>query len=182
MKQMLLLACVAICLISCSSKSTENKENTDTQMSESNQVLNIEVYTLDSLLVVADQYVDKTVTVKGSVTHTCKHSGKRCFIVGDDPNVSIRVEAKGNIGGFNRELVGSELAITGVLKERRLTQEYIDQYEKDIKEKKVEENGSAETCDAELANINAMREWMKNNNKDYYALYFIDGEEFSIVE
>ena len=83
---------------------------------------------------------------------------------------------------FNRELVGSELAITGVVKERRLTKEYIDQYEKDVNEKKVKEDGSAETCQAELSNISEMRDWMKKNDKDYYAIYYMDGEEFSIVE
>lgn len=181
MKKMMFLAIVAICLASCTSKSADNKGNNSDSTSVV-QVSDLAVYPLDSLLAVADQLVDKKVTVKGSVTHTCKHSGKRCFIVGDNENVSMRVEAKGNIGGFNRELVGSELAITGIVKERRLTKEYIDQYEKDVNEKKVKEDGSAETCQAELANINEMRDWMKKNNKDYYAIYYMDGEEFSIVE
>ncbi len=178
---MMFLAIVAICLASCTSKSADNKGNGSDSTSVA-QVSDLAVYPLDSLLAVADQLVDKKVTVKGSVTHTCKHSGKRCFIVGDNENVSMRVEAKGNIGGFNRELVGSELAITGIVKERRLTKEYIDQYEKDVNDKKVKEDGSAETCQAELANINEMRDWMKKNNKDYYAIYYMDGEEFSIVE
>ena len=46
----------------------------------------------------------------------------------------------------------------------------------------MKEDGSAETCQAELANISEMRDWMKKNNKDYYAIYYLDGEEFSIVE
>lgn len=177
----MLLAYMAICLVSCTSKNTENKVS-DADSTSVAQVSGLAMYPLDSLLAEAGQLVNKKVIVKGSVTHTCKHSGKRCFIVGDNENVSMRVEAKGNIGGFNRELVGSELAITGVLKERRLTKEYIDQYEKDVNEKKVREDGSAETCQAELANISEMRDWMKKNNKDYYAIYYLDGEEFSIVE
>lgn len=181
MKNLIFLALVAMCLASCTSKNTEKERNGSDSTSLA-QASDIAIYPLDSLLAIADQLVDKTVTVKGSVTHTCKHSGKRCFIVGDNENVSMRVEAKGNIGGFNRELVGSELAITGVVKERRLTKEYIDQYEKDVNEKKVKEDGSAETCQAELANISEMRDWMKKNNKDYYAIYYMDGEEFSIVE
>lgn len=181
MKKIMLLAYMAICLVSCTSKNTENK-GSDADSTSVAQVSDLAMYSLDSLLAEADQLVNKKVIVKGSVTHTCKHSGKRCFIVGDNENVSMRVEAKGNIGGFNRELVGSELAITGVLKERRLTKEYIDQYEKDVNEKKVKEDGSAETCQAELANISEMRDWMKKNNKDYYAIYYLDGEEFSVVE
>lgn len=180
MKNLMLLAVAAICFVSCANKNTEKNEVVTDSASVA-QVSDIPVYPLDSLLAVADQLVDKKVTVKGSVTHTCKHSGKRCFIVGNNENVSMRVEAKGNIGGFNRELVGSELAITGIVKERRLTKEYIDQYEKEVNDKKLKEDGSAETCQAELANINEMHEWMKKNNKDYYAIYYMDGEEYNVV-
>ncbi|MDR0687615.1 MAG: hypothetical protein LBF55_02885, partial [Prevotellaceae bacterium] len=64
-------------------------------------------YDVDSLLTAADSLVGKTVSLRGYVTHTCKHSGKRCFLVGESQTATIRVEAKEGIGGFNRELVGS---------------------------------------------------------------------------
>lgn len=180
MKKLILFA-FSICLLaSCGNKQNNNSENSADSTTVATS--NYPVYKLDSLLNIADQLVDKTVIVRGSVTHTCKHSGKRCFIVGDDENVTMRVEAKGNIGGFNRELIGSELLITGVVKERRLTKEYIDQMEKDTNEKKAKEDGSAETCQAELSNINSMRDWMKSHNKDYYSIYFMDGQEYEVVE
>ena len=48
--------------------------------------------------------------------------------------------------------------------------------EMDVNERlKQVEDGSAETCEAELANINEMREWMQEQGKDYYAIYYIDG-------
>ncbi|NDV68501.1 hypothetical protein [Dysgonomonas sp. 25] len=178
MKKLLLFAAVLLLAASCNSNKTEQTD----QAEDASAVAGAPVYKLDSLLVIADQMVDKTVTVRGFVTHTCKHSGKRCFIVGDDQKTSVRVEAKGEIGGFNRELIGSELAITGVLKERRMTKEYIDQYEEQVKEKKAQEDGSAETCEAELSNINGMRDWMKANNKDYYSTYYIDGESYDVIE
>lgn len=180
MKKMMFLAIMAICIASCTNKSSEKKENVKDNASVA-QAGDIPVYPLDDLLAVADQLVDQKITVIGSVTHTCQHSGKRCFIVGDHENVSMRVEATGNIGGFNRELVGSELSITGVVKEHRLTKEYIDQYEKEVNEKKTKEDGSAETCEAELSNISEMRNWMQKNNKDYFVLYYMNGEDFDVV-
>lgn len=181
MKKLVFIAVILCCITSCGNKKTGVTE----QSPESGAVAstqNVASYTLDSLLAVADRLVDQTVTVRGVVTHTCKHSGKRCFIVGNDQKTSFRVEAKGDIGGFNRELIGSELAITGVVKERRLTQEYIAQYEEQVKEKQAKEDGSAETCQAELNNVNGMREWMKANNKDYYSTYYMDGESFNVIE
>ena len=181
MKKILFLAAALLTMAACNNKSAEQQragqeENVEAHASE------VPVYKLHSLLKVADRMVDQTVTVRGFVTHTCKHSGKRCFIVGDDPNTSFRVEAGGEIGGFNRELTGSELAITGIVRERRLTKEYIDQYEEEVNEKKHKEDGSAETCQAELNNINEMREWMKAHNKDYYSIYYMDGERYEVIE
>ena len=137
---------------------------------------------VEDLLAKAETVVDKEVVLRGFITHTCKHSGRRCFVVGKDQKTSIRVEAKGNIGGFNRELIGSEVAIKGTLRENRLTKEYIDQMEEELNEKKGKEDGSAESCDAEMKNISSMREWMKNNNKEFYSLYYIDGLEYEVIE
>lgn len=179
MKKLLFVAAIACLMASCGNKTSDQNNTTEDSIKTAS---NIPTYKLDSLLAVADQLVDKTVKVQGSVTHTCKHSGKRCFIVGDKENVTMRVEAKGNIGGFNRELIGSELRITGIVKERRLTKEYIDQMEKATNEKQAKEDGSAETCQAELNNIKEMRDWMKTNNKDYYSIYYMDGQEYEVVE
>jgi len=180
MKKLFLFAILSAALISCtgSKKQTETSNSNETQTSVS--IDTPPTFELDSLLTVADQEVDKTVTVVGYVTHTCKHSGKRCFIVGEAQDASMRVEAKGEIGGFNRELVGSKLAITGVLKERRLSQDYIAELEKGAKAKK-DEDGSAEDCAAELSNINDMRNWMKEHNKDYYVIYYMDGMDFETL-
>lgn len=139
-------------------------------------------YSLDSLLRSAEDLVGQTVTVRGFVTHTCKHSGRRCFIVGEDQKVSMRVEAKGEIGGFNRELIGSELAITGVLRENKLSKEAIDKQEETLNEQKALGTADEEACDASLSNLRSMREWMKENNKDYYGVYYMDGESYEVIE
>jgi hypothetical protein len=180
MKKLALLMMVAVAILSCNGNkkadSAAENEKKDTIASVSSPA-----YDLDELLKVADTEVDKNIKVTGYVTHTCKHSGKRCFIVGESQTASMRIEAKGDIGGFNRELVGSKIEVSGTLKERRLTKEYIDQLEKDTKLKK-EEDGAAESCAAELSNINDMRKWMKDNNKEYYAIFYVDGLSFNVLE
>lgn len=180
MKQVFILAAAILLITACNKTQSDQAGNADANATQVESTS--KVYTLDELLNNAGELLGETVTVRGSVTHTCKHSGKRCFIVGEDPNLTMRVEAKGEIGGFNRELVGSELAITGIVQERRLSKEYIDQQEKEINEKAAQEDGSAETCAAELSNIEEMRAWMKENGKEYYSIYFMDGESFEVVE
>lgn len=156
--------------------------------SETGSVNNVQIQTdnkviqLDKLLENADGYVNKKVRVTGYVTHTCKHSGRRCFLTGESQKFTVRVEAKGKIGGFNRELVGSKIEVEGVLKERRLTTEEIDAMEKKIQTKRVANDGSSESCDAETANVQKMRAWMKSKGKNYYSIYYIDGETYNEVE
>ena len=54
--------------------------------------------------------------------------------------------------------------------------------EEAINDKKVKDDGSAESCDAETANIANMRKWMKDNQKDFYSIYYIDGTNYEVVE
>jgi len=138
--------------------------------------------TVNDLLLNADKQQDKTIKLTGVVTHTCKHSGKRCFLSDSGGDETIRVEAGGKITGFNQELTGSTITVTGILKERRLTKEYIDQWEESLKEKAIEEDGSAETCSAENSNINKMRNWMKEHGKNYYSIFFIEGIDYDITK
>ena len=178
MKQLFFIAVVSFALFSCSGNKKQAGTSSDVQTSVS---VNGKVFELDDLMAVAGQEVNNTITVIGYVTHICKHSGKRCFIVGESQKVSMRVEAKGEIGRFNRKVTGSKLAITGVLKEQRLSQEYIDEMEKGVDLKK-EEAGENESCAAKLSSISNMRKWMKEHNKDYYAIYYLDGLNFEIAD
>jgi hypothetical protein len=177
MKRLIFLAVLIAATTACGGN--KKTENTKSETKESKT--SVAVFELDKLLQVAEQKKDSTIKVVGYVTHTCKHSGKRCFIVGESQKVSMRVEAKGEIGGFNRELVGSKLEITGVLKERRLTKEYIDKLQQDVT-LKAKEDANAESCAAELSSIEDMREWMKNNNKDYYSIYYMDGLDYTQLD
>jgi hypothetical protein len=139
-------------------------------------------YNVDTLLAVAESYVNKPVTIHGFVTHVCKHSGRRCFLTGEQQLYTIRVEAKGEIGGFNRELAGSQLVINGTLKERRFTQSEISDIEADVNERMGKEPDSEETCAAELASIAKIRQWMKDHGKDYYAVYYVDGQSYEVLD
>ena len=168
MKQLLICSILAAVLFSCSGI----KKQAETPAPS---------FELDNLLAVADRQVDSTLTVVGYVTHTCKHSGKRCFIVGESQEASIRVEAQGEIETFSPELIGSKLAITGVLKEQQLSEEYISDFESQVKALEGQE-GMAEVCAAELSSISDMRKWMKEHDKNFFVIYYMDGLKYNILD
>lgn len=181
MKKMMYLAVMVLALGLSACGNSSKKQSTETA-SDSTEVSLASAMGVEDVLANAETSVGKEITIKGLVTHTCKHSGRRCFIVGADGKTSIRVEAKGEIGGFNRELIGSEIVVKGILRENKLSKEYIDQMEKEVNDKKAQETGSAESCESEMKNIAAMREWMKENNKDAYSIYYVDGMSYEVAE
>jgi hypothetical protein len=179
-KTTIILMSLALCAASCGN-TPKQKNGAGAAATEANANAAASSYDVDSLLTAADSLVGKSVSLRGYVTHTCKHSGKRCFLTGESQTASIRVEAKEGIGGFNRELVGSQIAVRGTLRERRLSQDEVAQLEANAN-KKLEEDGSAESCQAELSNIAKMRKWMKEHGKDYYAIYYVDGHEYEALD
>ncbi|MDG5800618.1 hypothetical protein QA597_09630 [Marinilabiliaceae bacterium ANBcel2] len=138
--------------------------------------------TISQLMDMASDNVGEEVIIEGVITHVCRHSGKRCFINDTSTDTSIRVEAKGNIGGFYSELKGNKVVIKGSINENRLSEEYIDEWEQKTLEEQQQAEVDQNQCSAELANIEQMRNWMAANDKNFYSVFFIEGVDYEIVE
>jgi hypothetical protein len=89
---------------------------------------------------VAENMVDKTVTIEGTVLHVCKHGGKKMFI-GDD---RVKIIASETLAAFDQELEGSTVTVTGIIRE-----EAVPILAEDTAEPKHEE-GSEEPGDEEV--------------------------------
>jgi len=141
-------------------------------------------YSIEKLMESIETQVGKEVKVHGRINHVCRHSGKKCFIVNEQGDLSIQIIAGGDITSFDKELVGSEIEVVGIINERRIEKEQIDQNEQDAKEKMQNEESeeSHKHCDAMLNNVKQMREWMKKNNKEYYAIYYIESLKYEVVK
>ncbi|WP_421919423.1 hypothetical protein [Marinifilum sp.] len=175
MKNLLFVAFAALSvLLSCN----QSNKKQDTKQEE---VKTLAANSISQLIEMAEQNVGKEVCFKGIVQHVCAHSGRRAFLVDETGKFSIRVEATGEINGFNRELSGSTITVKGSIAEQRLTEKEINEYEAKVKAKEDAEEGG-EHCSAEMANITKMRDWMKENNKNYYSIYFVKGTSYEIVE
>lgn len=184
MKKFILLSLFisSIILTSCGSKDTTNKVDNSTTNNASQEISNLPTLEIEDVYMKGDSLLDQDVIVTGTVTHTCKHAGKKCFLVGKDGKATLRVEAKGDIGGFNKELVGSQLTIKGKLRGNKLSKEYIDQQEKLVNDQIASKAKTEENCQVELNNFATMKQWMQDNNKEFYIVYYMDGESFDVVE
>jgi hypothetical protein len=68
-----------------------------------------------SLIENPDSYVGKNIVVEGKVVHVCTETGKKMFIVGENPDVRLYVAAGENISKFPMELLGSEVVVEGTI-------------------------------------------------------------------
>jgi len=111
MKNLVFVGILAFIVFGCSNQN--NQQQTENEELKAETV----VYSIDKLYENALDLVDKEVVIEGTVMHVCKHGGERCFLMGSNEDINIRIEAGEKIGAFSQELMGSDLVITGILKE-----------------------------------------------------------------
>ena len=109
---------IAALLTSCGNSG--NKSATDKDNEKIDAVLNVE---FASLIESPADFLDKEIVLDGNVVHVCKHSGKKMFIVGEDPDIRLHIAASGDIPVFPMELLGSDVTVTGVLTEVIIAEE-----------------------------------------------------------
>ncbi|MBE0646124.1 MAG: hypothetical protein IH600_18725 [Bacteroidetes bacterium] len=184
MKQILSLALIAVLFTACGQK--QEAENTEAA----------NVMTVSQLLEGPEQYIDKEITLEGTVTHVCKHGGRRIHITDLEPNVKIRIEAPENMPAFARELEGSDVVVTAILRETRIDAAYLDEWEAEVREGMERENHDHATPSATaegeeneghvepqgLDAVNAKRAELKASGKPYLSNWYADAVSYKMKD
>lgn len=68
-----------------------------------------------SLVANPDSFIGKNIIVEGKVVHVCTESGKKLFIVGENPDVRLFISAGENMPKFPLELLGSQVVVEGTI-------------------------------------------------------------------
>jgi hypothetical protein len=152
------------------------------------------------------EMVGKEVKVIGTVTHTCKHGGTKMFMMGQDTNISIKIDA-GASGNFKAdEVEGMEVGVTGTVEEFRITEDDVVKMEADLADLKTKVDttatavGAHENCDMSKKNdaeraevtptdvtnlqndIDYYRGKMKESGKNYISFYSIKCSKYKVFE
>jgi hypothetical protein len=143
--------------------------------------------TVDEFFSNADSYSDNAITLKGTVTHVCRHGGQRMFIIGSDPDNRLKITPGSSISEFGIELEGRELQISGILDEERIDENYLDTWEKEVLEKQNEEHGEdvgihdgdhTENVRQEMEKIDKYRKQIEASGKGYISFYSLVCDSF----
>jgi hypothetical protein len=179
MRKLLFLIIPVALLGACCNNSNKTTTTASTVTKECESI------SVDSFLVIAGDYVDKELTVKGTVDHVCKHGGKRVKIFSSCASKTIHGEAGEGVGPFNVELEGSDVCLTGTVLETRIDMAYVDEWE--AKEKEAMEQNAEESemehkegvdHHAKLDEIKKHREEIEASEKGYIAFYALNVTKF----
>ena len=169
--------------------------NKNKQQKEEIKAEVITALNVDSVLSQAETLVNTQITFEGVCTHICAHGGKKIFMMGSDDKNTIRVQA-GKFGAFEKGCVNSVVRVKGTLKEERIDEAYLQDWETRLKNNTEEKHGNGEGgCDSEkkarkeTANtpedrIAAFRkqiaERTEKTGKAYLSFYFVEAESYEI--
>jgi hypothetical protein len=143
--------------------------------------------TIASFDTAADSLVERVVTIEGTVFHTCKHSGKRMFLVDGTDSVRVEVTAGPEITKFDEALVGSRVKVLGILKELRIDEKYLSEWENELKKPAENHEVGVHTgakghedqgVNEKLEQIKAYREDIKNSGTDHLSFYSVEAINF----
>jgi hypothetical protein len=174
----LLLAVSAFVFVSC------NQSGADEKAAKSDTTL-LTVMTFSKL---ADSCIDKPVIIEGTVFHTCKHGGKRMFLIDGTDSVRVEVTAGPDIAKFDEALVGSRVKVIGILKEERIDTKYLNEWEAEIlKPEESHETGlhsgakghEDQTKEDKLGQVNALRDELKASGKDHLSFFSIEAVKYT---
>jgi ribosomal protein S8E len=108
-RRIISLISIAAVISSCSNS---GKKVATSQSDQSGKAEKVE---FASLVANPDNYVGKNIIVEGKVVHVCTESGKKLFIVGENPDIRLYVAAGENMPKFPMDLLGSEVSVEGVI-------------------------------------------------------------------
>ena len=153
---------------------------------------------IDDVMAKTADLVDQTVTIEGVCTHTCSHGAKKMFLVGSDDTKTLRIEA-GGLGAFDSKVVNNSVTVKGTLKEERIDEAYLQDWEARVKNQTEEKHGNegeggcdteknargetADTTEGRIADFRAKIAAEKAaTGKEYLSFYHVVAQSYEINE
>ena len=109
-KRFLSIVVVATILTSCGNSGSKQEKSKDPAGTDTTATVEFA-----SLIETPDDFLNKEISIDGQVVHVCKHTGKKMFIVGENPDIRLFISAGEEVPLFEQELLGSEITVSGFL-------------------------------------------------------------------
>ncbi len=165
-KKFLTIVAIAGLFASCGggAQTEENKSETNV---ETEQI--IPEIVLGEFEAEAGKHVDSEILVTGIVDHVCKHGGKKILLATDDGDVHVMSDTR-----FNDDLMGSEIVVTGIVREERYDEAYCLKMEEDNINSHSEGETDDELFERKKEHVAFLRDSMKSAGVDHLSSYSLE--------
>ncbi len=158
--------------------------------------------TVDSFLLSPEKWAGKDIVIVGTVSHVCKHSGKKLFLFGADAEKTVKVNAGGEFATFDIKYEGNDIELTGtVVEDEKIDANYLNEWEADIK-KNIDDK-DVKVCNEEskaiagqnkdttkvnkakedpYAEVKEFRKKLETSGKAYISIYAINCKTFKVIK
>ena len=167
----LTLIILALLILSCNTK----EKNKETEQAKAQNEIALKNFDTE-----AANFIGKEVLVSGIVDHVCKHGGKKLLLVNNDAQLHVTSNER-----FSEDLIGSEINLTGIVVEERITEATCLQMEADNMKSHSEGMSTDEQFEAKKKHIETYRNSMATSGKDYvsnFTLEFVSLKEISTTD
>lgn len=183
LKKLMLVISLSLLFIACNNQKEDNKPEETTEIPE---------LTLANFHDGTELKAEQEVWVTGNVVHTCRHSGKKMFIVDENGDNKLRIDAGGEISEFDVALEGSKVKVKGIVEEERIDDNYLNEWESELKaegeSEAIGEGGCTEEQpedydeektqhENQMNRIKELRARIAENGKGYVSFYSLKAVE-----
>ena len=165
-KKFLIIAVIAGLFASCAGESQTDDSKTETTVETEQTTPEIALGEFEAK---AGEHVDSEILVSGIVDHVCKHGGKKILLVTDDGDVHVMSDTR-----FNDSIKGSEIWVTGIVREERLDEAYCLKMEEDNIKSHSEGETNDELFERKKEHIASLRDSMKTAGIDHISNYSLE--------
>ena len=171
MKKILLMISAVALLASCNCEDNTNSTDADSTVVEATTEVPISIITVEDFIENQAKYIGKEVTVSGTVTHVCKHGGKKMHLVGTSDDAKLRIDADETISEFPIELEGSDVVVTFMVTEEKVDITSLDAEYAEKEEHHADDAAEEMETDheAEMAYILLLKDSLIKSGKEYFS-------------
>lgn len=199
MKRILLSVVVLVFVLSaCENNTGKDASSQNEEQAITDEIVLVNLVDFDGQ---AAEFVGKPIKISGTIDHVCKHGGQKMFIVNEDTETRIKIVTGEDMAAFNTELEGESLEVVGIVDELRIDEEYLREWEEELKDNSGHEDENdamhmgeqkgephlgdgdhhEEEESGEMKQINNLRQQLTESGKEYLSFFSVICVEYEVV-
>lgn len=183
MNKLIFILLLFMGITACSGQKSDKEKQTEEAVSE---------VSVGNFKTIAADYVGKTVVIRGTADHICKHDGKKLFLIDANSEGRVKVITGDEMAAFDAANEGLDFIVTGTVVETIVDEAYLKEWEEELKAEGAEdphlEDGHHHEGEDHHSNEEAYkqiaryREMMAEKGVDKLSFYHIVAKSYEIVK